>query len=103
MSVFTFLRCEGQELNRQPNAIPNVRDEVEQRKEQQRRKMSKSFGNVVSPEEVITAHGVDVLRMYVLSSNAPWDDLKFNWEGVRSVNRAINIFRRMYTDFHSPT
>lgn len=60
------------------------------------RKMSKSFGNVVSPEEVIAAHGVDVLRLYVLSSNAPWDDLKFNWEGVRTVNRAINIFWNVY-------
>jgi isoleucyl-tRNA synthetase len=60
------------------------------------RKMSKSFGNVVSPEEVITSHGVDVLRLYVLSSNAPWDDLKFNWEGVRTVNRAVNIFWNVY-------
>jgi isoleucyl-tRNA synthetase len=60
------------------------------------RKMSKSFGNVVSPEEVITTHGVDILRLYVLSSNAPWDDLKFNWESVRTVNRAVNIFWNVY-------
>jgi isoleucyl-tRNA synthetase len=60
------------------------------------RKMSKSLGNVVTPEEVITTQGVDVLRLYVLSSNAPWDDLKFNWEGVKTVNRAINIFWNVY-------
>ncbi len=60
------------------------------------RKMSKSFGNVVTPEEVIGQMGVDVLRLYVLSSNAPWDDLKFNWDGVRTVNRAINIFWNVY-------
>jgi isoleucyl-tRNA synthetase len=60
------------------------------------RKMSKSFGNVVTPEEVITSQGVDVLRLYVLSSNAPWDDLKFNWDGVKTVNRAINIFWNVY-------
>ena len=35
------------------------------------RKMSKSFGNVVTPEEVISQFGVDVLRFYVLWSNAP--------------------------------
>ncbi len=60
------------------------------------RKMSKSLGNVVTPDEVVTTQGVDVLRLYVLSSNAPWDDLKFNWEGVKTVNRAINIFWNVY-------
>ncbi|MDD1705541.1 MAG: isoleucine--tRNA ligase [Methanoregulaceae archaeon] len=60
------------------------------------RKMSKSLGNVVTPEEVVTTQGVDVLRLYVLSSSAPWDDLKFNWDGVKTVNRAINIFWNVY-------
>ncbi|MCU0628877.1 MAG: isoleucine--tRNA ligase [Methanoregulaceae archaeon] len=60
------------------------------------RKMSKSLGNVVTPEEVVTTQGVDVLRLYVLSSSAPWDDLKFNWDGIKTVNRAINIFWNVY-------
>jgi isoleucyl-tRNA synthetase len=60
------------------------------------RKMSKSLGNVVSPEEVIDKVGVDVLRLYVLSQSAPWDDLKFNWDGVRTVNRSVNIFWNVY-------
>jgi isoleucyl-tRNA synthetase len=60
------------------------------------RKMSKSLGNVVTPEEVIASQGVDVLRLYVLSSSAPWDDLKFNWEGVKTVNRSMNIFWNVY-------
>lgn len=60
------------------------------------RKMSKSLGNVVTPEEVISQHGVDVLRLYVLSGNAPWDDLRFNWEGVKNVNRAVNILWNVY-------
>ena len=60
------------------------------------KKMSKSLGNVVSPEEVIAKVGVDVLRLYVLSSSAPWDDLKFNWEGVGTINRAINILWNVY-------
>jgi isoleucyl-tRNA synthetase len=60
------------------------------------RKMSKSLGNVVAPGEVIGKVGVDVLRLYVLSANAPWDDLKFNWEGVKTVNRAVNILWNVY-------
>ncbi|HUK38702.1 MAG TPA: isoleucine--tRNA ligase [Methanomicrobiales archaeon] len=60
------------------------------------RKMSKSLGNVVAPEEVIGKVGVDVLRLYILSANAPWDDLKFNWEGVKTVNRAVNILWNVY-------
>ncbi len=60
------------------------------------KKMSKSLGNVVNPGDVIEKVGVDVLRLYVLSSSAPWDDLKFNWEGVGTINRAINILWNVY-------
>jgi isoleucyl-tRNA synthetase len=60
------------------------------------KKMSKSLGNVVTPEEVIAKVGVDVLRLYILSSSAPWDDLKFNWEGVGTINRAVNILWNVY-------
>jgi isoleucyl-tRNA synthetase len=60
------------------------------------KKMSKSLGNVVTPEEVIAKVGVDILRLYVLSSSAPWDDLKFNWENVGTVNRAANILWNVY-------
>jgi isoleucyl-tRNA synthetase len=60
------------------------------------RKMSKSFGNVVKPEDVIKEFGSDVLRLYIFSASAPWDDLKFNWEGVRTTHRAINILWNVY-------
>ncbi|NMB78712.1 MAG: isoleucine--tRNA ligase, partial [Methanomicrobiales archaeon] len=60
------------------------------------KKMSKSLGNVVNPSDVIEKVGVDVLRLYVLSSSAPWDDLKFNWEGVGTINRAVNILWNVY-------
>jgi len=60
------------------------------------KKMSKSLGNVVTPEEVIAKVGVDVLRLYVLSSSAPWDDLKFNWENVATINRTANILWNVY-------
>lgn len=58
--------------------------------DEQGRKMSKSLGNVVEPEEVIGQIGIDCFRLYVLSS-AVWEDLKFSWEEARNVLRNINI------------
>jgi isoleucyl-tRNA synthetase len=55
------------------------------------RKMSKSLGNVVEPSEVIQKYGVDALRFYMLSANPPWEDLKFSWEGIDSVNKLISV------------
>ncbi|WNY27163.1 isoleucine--tRNA ligase [Methanolapillus ohkumae] len=60
------------------------------------KKMSKSLGNVVTPDEVIEKYGADTLRAYVLSSSAPWDDLKFNWEEVATVSRTLNILWNVY-------
>ncbi|WNY24993.1 isoleucine--tRNA ligase [Methanolapillus millepedarum] len=60
------------------------------------KKMSKSLGNVVTPDEVIEKFGADTLRAYVLSSSAPWDDLKFNWEEVATVSRTLNILWNVY-------
>ncbi|MFW6194223.1 MAG: class I tRNA ligase family protein, partial [Halobacteriota archaeon] len=57
----------------------------------QGRKMSKSIGNVVDPEEVAEQVGVDCFRLYSLSS-ALWEDLRFNWDEVKNYNRVLNIF-----------
>ncbi|MFQ5815328.1 MAG: isoleucine--tRNA ligase [Candidatus Hydrothermarchaeaceae archaeon] len=54
-------------------------------------KMSKSLGNVVHPEEVVNKYGVEVLRFYVLWSNKPWEDLRFNWEEVGVVQKMFNV------------
>ena len=59
--------------------------------DEQGRKMSKSLGNVVEPEDVVEEVGVDAFRLYVLSS-APWEDLRFSWDEVRNVLRQINIY-----------
>jgi isoleucyl-tRNA synthetase len=59
-------------------------------------KMSKSLGNVVAPATVIEKVGADTLRMYVLSTNAPWDDLKFNLSEVETVHRFTNILWNVY-------
>lgn len=60
------------------------------------RKMSKSLGNVVAPEEVVDKFGADSLRLYVLSQNAPWEDLAFSWEECANVSRTLNIFWNVY-------
>jgi isoleucyl-tRNA synthetase len=60
------------------------------------KKMSKSIGNVVSPEEVVGKFGADTLRLYVLSSNAPWEDIHFSWEEVANTHRMLNILWNAY-------
>jgi isoleucyl-tRNA synthetase len=64
--------------------------------DEQGRKMSKSLGNVVAPEEVVDKLGADSLRLYVLSQSAPWEDLSFSWEECGNVNRSLNIFWNVY-------
>jgi isoleucyl-tRNA synthetase len=62
----------------------------------QGRKMSKSIGNIVQPEEVVKKFGADILRFYVLGANAPWEDLHFSWDGVENTSRMLNIFWNAY-------
>lgn len=64
--------------------------------DEQGRKMSKSIGNVVQPEEVLGKYGADTLRLYVLGANAPWEDLHFSWDAVENVHRMLNIFWNAY-------
>ncbi|MFY9200323.1 MAG: class I tRNA ligase family protein, partial [Methanosarcina flavescens] len=60
------------------------------------KKMSKSLGNVISPMDIVGRFGADTLRAYVLSSSAPWDDLKFNLEEVETIHRSINILWNVF-------
>ncbi len=50
-------------------------------------KMSKRLGNAVDPFATLKTHGPDALRWYMLSNANPWDNLKFNIEGVEEVQR----------------
>ncbi|MGZ7046721.1 MAG: isoleucine--tRNA ligase [Methanobacterium sp.] len=60
------------------------------------RKMSKSLGNVVEPDEVIEQYGADILRFYLLWGNKPWEDLKFNWDELKNVAKMFNILWNVY-------
>ncbi|MCQ2972577.1 MAG: isoleucine--tRNA ligase, partial [archaeon] len=60
------------------------------------KKMSKSLGNVVSPEEVIEKYGADILRFYLLWASKPWDDLKFVWDELNNINKMFNILWNVY-------
>lgn len=50
-------------------------------------KMSKSKGNVVNPFETLSKFGPDVVRWYMIENAPPWDNLKFDMEGVAEVQR----------------
>ncbi len=50
-------------------------------------KMSKRLGNAVDPFEIIKQYGADPLRWYMIVNSQPWDNLKFDPEGVDEVRR----------------
>jgi isoleucyl-tRNA synthetase len=50
-------------------------------------KMSKRLGNAVDPFETIKKYGADPLRWYMMVNSQPWDNLKFDPEGVDEVRR----------------
>ncbi len=60
------------------------------------KKMSKSLGNVVQPEDVIEGYGADVLRFYLLWASKPWDDLKFVWDELNNIKKMFNILWNVY-------
>ncbi|MBL3657715.1 isoleucine--tRNA ligase [Fulvivirga sediminis] len=50
-------------------------------------KMSKRLGNAVDPFKTLAEHGPDATRWYMISNANPWDNLKFNIDGVVEVQR----------------
>ena len=50
-------------------------------------KMSKRLGNAVDPFKAIKKYGADPLRWYMMENANPWDNLKFNMDGVVEVQR----------------
>ncbi len=52
-------------------------------------KMSKRLGNAVDPFGAIEQYGSDAVRWYMITNSAPWDNLKFDVEGVQEVSRSF--------------
>lgn len=50
-------------------------------------KMSKRLGNAIDPFETIEKYGPDATRWYMITNAAPWDNLKFDIEGIGEVQR----------------
>ncbi len=50
-------------------------------------KMSKRLGNAVDPFETLGKYGADPTRWYMITNAEPWDNLKFNLEGIGEVQR----------------
>ena len=60
-------------------------------------KMSKRLGNSVDPFEAIEKYGADPVRWYMMTNSAPWDNLKFDREGVEEVSR--KFFGTLYNTY----
>ncbi|MEQ1746138.1 MAG: class I tRNA ligase family protein [Saprospiraceae bacterium] len=61
-------------------------------------KMSKSKGNVVDPFTTIEEHGADATRWYMMANANPWDNLKFNEEGIIEVRN--KLFGTLYNTYN---
>ena len=60
-------------------------------------KMSKRLGNAVDPFEVMDKYGADATRWYMISNSQPWDNLKFDVDGVDEVRR--KYFGTLYNTY----
>ncbi len=60
-------------------------------------KMSKRLGNAVDPFETILKYGPDATRWYMITNSQPWDNLKFDTEGIAEVQR--KFFGTLYNTY----
>lgn len=60
-------------------------------------KMSKHLGNAVNPFEMIDKYGADAVRFYMMTNSEPWDNLKFDPNGVDEVRR--KFFGTLYNTY----
>ncbi|MCB0409722.1 MAG: isoleucine--tRNA ligase [Flavobacteriales bacterium] len=60
-------------------------------------KMSKRLGNAVDPFETLDKYGPDATRWYMITNAQPWDNLKFDLEGITEVQR--KFFGTLYNTY----
>ncbi len=61
-------------------------------------KMSKRLGNAVDPFKTIDTYGTDAVRWYMIGNASPWDNLKFDEEGITEVQR--KFFRALFNTYN---
>ena len=61
-------------------------------------KMSKSLGNVVSPDEIIEKYGADTARVFILATALPEKELDWNEKGVDAANKFLRKFYALVED-----
>tara|TARA_R110001632_G_scaffold50261_7_gene125452 strand:- start:3308 stop:6715 length:3408 start_codon:yes stop_codon:yes gene_type:complete len=61
-------------------------------------KMSKRLGNAADPFETLNTYGADATRWYMISNANPWDNLKFDLEGIEEVKR--KFFGTLYNTYN---
>ncbi len=63
-------------------------------------KMSKRTGNVINPFEAIQKYGPDPVRWYMITNSNPWDNLKFNLDGITEIrNKFFGTLSNTYNFF----
>lgn len=60
-------------------------------------KMSKRLGNAVDPFKTLDTYGADAVRWYMISNAQPWDNLRFDEEGIAEVQR--RFFGTLYNTY----
>lgn len=60
-------------------------------------KMSKRLGNIVDPFKTIADFGADATRWYLITNASPWDNLKFDLDGIKEVQR--KFFGTLYNTY----
>lgn len=61
-------------------------------------KMSKRLGNAVDPFKTLDNYGADAVRWYMIANAPPWDNLKFDEEGIKEVQR--KYFRALFNTYN---
>ena len=89
-----------QKIATNQNMLQLVFDVIPQaffKKDKNGNKMSKRLGNAADPFETIETYSADASRWYMISNASPWDNLKFNLEGLDEVRR--KFFGTLYNTY----